>query len=77
MASCWLLQLVNHVYFSPDGQWVASASFDSWSDDNRLVSSGSKDSTLKEYCLGYKDTEVKTIPSSHADERFLPRPVCC
>ena len=22
------LQLVNHVYFSPDGQWVASASFD-------------------------------------------------
>lgn len=21
-------QLVNHVYFSPDGQWVASASFD-------------------------------------------------
>lgn len=26
--SCWLLQLVNHVYFSPDGQWVASASFD-------------------------------------------------
>lgn len=22
------LQLVNHVYFSPDGQWIASASFD-------------------------------------------------
>jgi WD40 repeat protein len=22
------LQLVNHVYFSPDGRWVASASFD-------------------------------------------------
>jgi ribosome assembly protein 4 len=22
------MQLVNHVYFSPDGQWVASASFD-------------------------------------------------
>ncbi|PWA40099.1 G-protein beta WD-40 repeat-containing protein [Artemisia annua] len=21
-------QLVNHVYFSPDGQWIASASFD-------------------------------------------------
>jgi hypothetical protein len=24
----WLMQVVNHVYFSPDGQWVASASFD-------------------------------------------------
>lgn len=23
-----LLQLVNHVYFSPDGRWIASASFD-------------------------------------------------
>lgn len=23
---CW--QLVNHVYFSPDGRWIASASFD-------------------------------------------------
>lgn len=23
-----LLQLVNHVYFSPDGLWIASASFD-------------------------------------------------
>lgn len=22
------MQLVNHVYFSPDGQWIASASFD-------------------------------------------------
>lgn len=22
------LQLVNHVYFSPDGQWIASGSFD-------------------------------------------------
>jgi ribosome assembly protein 4 len=22
------MQLVNHVYFSPDGNWVASASFD-------------------------------------------------
>lgn len=25
---CCFTQLVNHVYFSPDGQWVASASFD-------------------------------------------------
>lgn len=23
-----MLQLVNHVYFSPDGLWIASASFD-------------------------------------------------
>lgn len=22
------MQLVNHVYFSPDGQWIASGSFD-------------------------------------------------
>jgi len=24
----FLSQLVNHVYFSPDGRWIASASFD-------------------------------------------------
>lgn len=30
-SEAWIIvyfQLVNHVYFSPDGQWVASASFD-------------------------------------------------
>ncbi|KAF2293397.1 hypothetical protein GH714_001258 [Hevea brasiliensis] len=56
---------VNHVYFSPDGQWVASASFDGWSADSRLLLSGSEDSTLKVWDI--RTRKLKQDLPGHAD----------
>ncbi|KAF2293450.1 hypothetical protein GH714_001880 [Hevea brasiliensis] len=61
-------KLVNHVYFSPDGQWVASASFDGWSADSRLLLSGSKDSTLKVWDI--RTRKLKQDLPGHADEVY-------